>query len=102
MGEQAIEGGAWTTPEVLAEMTYVLGSVYEIQKKDICTALNTVFIHVEVRPYDVVKEAIREYEQTKLDFVDCMIVAYAKVGDERVFTFDAEINRRLSQTRKSK
>ena len=99
IAEQMIEGGAWTTPEILAEMTYVLESVYGVPRKDICAALNTVFIQVEVRPYEVVRQAIREYEETELDFVDCMIAAYSKVENQRVFTFDAGINRRLSQTR---
>ena len=99
MAEQMIEGGAWTTPEVLAEMTYVLESVYGFSRRDIAAALNTVFIHVEVRPYDVVGRAIREYDNTDLDFVDCMMIAYSAEGNERVLTFDKRVNRRLADMR---
>ena len=97
IAEQIIEGGARTTPEVLAEMTYVLETVYGFSRKDICAALNTVFIYVEVAPYDVVGRAIRQYEATELDFVDFMMIAYATENNERVLTFDKGINRRLSE-----
>lgn len=99
MAEQMIEGGAWTTPEVLAETTYVLEKIYGFIRRDISAALNVISIHVETRPYDVVVRAIKEYDRTDLDFVDCMIVGYSDVGSERVFTFDKQINRRLHESR---
>ena len=99
VAEQVIEGGAWTTPEMIAETTYVLEKAYETSRRDIVTALNEILIHVEVRPFEIVKRAIREYEITDLDFVDCMMVAYAMEGNERVFTFDKGINKRLSDCR---
>ena len=96
IAEHLIDGDVWTTPDVLAEITYVLESVYELPRKDIHAALCIVANHVELRPETVVLEAIREYGETKLDFVDCMMVAYAKAGGERVFSFDKEINLRLT------
>ena len=101
MAEQVIEGGAWTTPEVLSEMTYVLESVYGFSRKDIASALNIIFIHVEARPFDVVKRAIEEYEASGLDFVDCMMIGYALSEKARVFTFDKGINRQLASCRES-
>ena len=99
MAEQMIEGGTWTTPEVMAEITYVLESIYGFSRKDIAAALNIVFIHVEVRPRDIVRRAIKEYEETNLDFVDCMLVAYGAECGERVFTFDKQINSRLIEAK---
>ena len=96
IAEHLIDGGAWTTPEVLAEIAYVLESVYEAPRTDIHAALCIVANHVELRPQQVSLTAIREYGETKLDFVDCMITAYAKTDHARVFPFDKEINRRLS------
>lgn len=54
-----------------------------------------IFNHVELNPSDICLDAIREYSETKLDFPDCMAVAYHKAG-YRVFTFDKEINRRMN------
>jgi len=99
LAEQVIEGGAWTTPEVLAETTYVLEDVYGFPREKVSEALNIVFIHVEARPFEIVKRAIDEYEKTDLDFVDCMMVAYGAKGKERAFTFDKGVNRRLSEVR---
>ena len=94
--ELVIAGGAWTAPEFLAEMVYVLESIYGFSRDDICAALNTVYVKVETRPSDIVRRAIQEYENTKLDFVDCMMVAYAAC-DENIFTFDKGIKRRISE-----
>ena len=97
IAEHLIDGGAWTTPEVLAEITYVLESVYGLPRADIHAALCMVANLVELRPPDVTLSAINEYGATKLDFVDCMITAYSRACGERVFSFDKEINRRLSE-----
>lgn len=96
IAEHLIDGGAWTTPEVLADITYVLETVYELPREDIHAALCIIANHVELRPEEVVAEAIREYGETKMDFVDCMMTSYAKVENERVFSFDKEINRRMT------
>ena len=46
IAEHLIDGGAWTTPEVLAEMTWVLGSVYRQSRKRIGSALYEVACRV--------------------------------------------------------
>lgn len=96
IAEHLIDGGAWTTPEVLAEMTWVLGSVYHQNRDRIGTALNEIASRVLLEPQDVTIEAIKEYDNTNLDFVDCMMVAYHKLGSSPVFSFDKAINRRLN------
>ena len=95
IAENIIDGGAWTTPEALAEITYVLESVYELPRQDIHTALCIIANHVRLQPQEICLEAIREYEETDLDFVDCMMIAYAKAEGERVFSFDKDLNRAL-------
>lgn len=97
IAEHLIDGGAWTTPEVLAEITYVLESVYDLPRADIHAALCIIANLVELRPCEATLSAIKEYGETKLDFVDCMMTAYSRACGERVFTFDKEINRRLSE-----
>ena len=97
IAEHMIDGGAWTTPEVLAEVTYVLEGVYGLPREDIHAALCIVANQVELRSEQITMAAIKEYGETKLDFVDCMIVAHAKAGNERIFSFDKGINRRLTE-----
>ena len=96
IAEHIIDGGAWTTPEVLAEITWVLESVYQQKRERISTALIEIANRVTLEPQDVTIKAIDEYDKTNLDFVDCMLVAYDKLGISKVFTFDKGINRRLN------
>ena len=97
--EHIIDGGAWTTPECIAEVTYVLEKYYGLSRHDISWALGIIDIKVEIRPRDIAGRAIKEYEETNLDFVDCMLVAYAAAGNERVYTFDKGIRKRISALR---
>lgn len=97
IAEHIIDGGAWTTPEVLAEVVYVLEGVYGAKRREIFTALELTANAVGLRPHDEALAAIKEYGATKLDFVDCMASAYNMSG-ERVFTFDKELNKRMSET----
>ena len=97
IAEHIINSGAWTTPEVLAEVTYVLESVYAVERPRICAALEIILNHVETYPADIVLSAVREYKESGLDFVDCLIVAYSRAGN-RVFTFDKGINKRLNSS----
>ena len=100
MAEQVINGDAWATPEVLAEVEYVLRDVYELPRKEIYGKFCEMGGIIDFEPRDVVLQAIKEYGQTKLDFVDCVLIAYNKLGISRVFTFDKEINRELVKSGK--
>lgn len=96
LAEHLIDGGAWTTPEVLAEVTYVLEHYYGIERREIATALFQIAHKLDFEQPDVSFEAIKEYDATNLDFVDCMIVAYDKLNISKVFSFDKALNRRLT------
>lgn len=96
IAEHIIDGGAWTTPEVLAEITYVLEYVYKADRSDISAALEIIASVIELRPEAVTLAAIKEFRTTELDFVDCMGSAYRLHG-EKVFTFDKELNVRMSE-----
>lgn len=96
VAEHVLDGGAWTTVDVLAEITYVLECVYKLDRKSIAAALSIVVNHVDIEPYEVVLAAIKEYEVSSIDFVDCMMVAYDRLGFTRVFSFDKDVNKRLT------
>lgn len=96
IAEHIIDGAAWTTPEVLAETSWVLSSVYHLSRERVAGALIEISHRVFLEPQDVTMKAILEYDSTNLDFVDCMIVAYDKLNISNVFTFDKALNRRLT------
>lgn len=96
IAEHLIDGGAWTTPEILAEVTYILEDYYEVERKDIAAALCIIANNLDFEPQDAALQAIKEYDSSNLDFVDCMVVAYHRLGISDVFSFDKDVNRRLT------
>lgn len=79
--------------EVWAEVVYVLEGVYGLEKEKISTVLRTLLqadnIHV-IDKYNLVK-ALEIFAQKKLDFVDCLLCAYA--GVDEVCTFDKKLQK---------
>ena len=78
-----IENGAFTLPEVIAEVVYVLKGVYKIERHEIAGVLIEFLDDVIVENQNVVKEALFLFSETSLDFVDCILIARHRVlGDE--------------------
>jgi len=79
--------------EVWAEVVYVLEGVYDLEKKEISTVLLALLkagnIHV-VDKYTLIK-ALEIFVHKKLDFVDCLLCAYASVDE--VLTFDKKLKK---------
>ena len=79
--------------EVVAEVVYVLEKVYQIDRQTIKEGLFTFFenenIHIEKD--NVLKEALILFAQKKLDFVDCLLFGYSKVGERKILTFDKKL-----------
>ncbi len=79
--------------EVWVEVVYVLEGVYDLEKEKISTVLRALIqadnIHV-IDKYNLVK-ALEIFAQKKLDFVDCLLCAYA--GVDEVYTFDKKLQK---------
>jgi len=67
-------------------------------RADVHAILCMISHDVELVPA-LTKNAIRYYGETNLDFVDCMMVAYAEAG-YRTFSFDKGINRHIAEVRR--
>ena len=85
--------------EVLAEVVYVLAKAYKIERSLIQEKLLGVLRNenVETPNQAVVETALRCFGETKLDFVDCLMVGYATIEGQRIFTFDKELKKYLPQ-----
>lgn len=98
MAQQAkavIEAGAYTKPEIIAEVVYVLKGVYHATRSDIRTFIKELLNSVLCTEGDKVSYAVDVYADTTLDFVDCLLVAYHVLGKEDVFTFDKKLANHL-------
>ncbi len=98
MTEQAIKvinDGAYTKPEIIAEVVYVLQKVYSVQRLQIKTMLNDLLGLVRCTEEKCVLYAINLYADISLDFADCLLVAYHHINKENVFSFDKKLNNYL-------
>lgn len=83
------------TPEVTAEVIYVMKNVYKAEKNDIVESL-IGFIemnNITAEHIDVIHKAILTYAENNLDFVDCVLYAYHKELGYEICTFDKKLKK---------
>jgi len=86
--------------KILAEVVYVLLSVYEVSKIEVVDKLmhlinfDTIFTDNE----PIIIEALNLFKTQNLDFVDCLLCSYSQIDE--IKTFDKKLNRCI-QSRKS-
>ena len=98
--DEVIKAGAWTLPEVLAEVEHVLRTVYNVERKDIAEQLFKAFELIKFERPDIMLRALEIFNNTRLDFVDCIIAAYHGVNKVEVFTFDKKLNNQFKREEK--
>lgn len=92
---QAIQGGTFTLPEVLAEVVYVLQGVYHIERKEIAETLIEFLDETDIESYETMAETLSLYSETTLDFVDCILIAHHRISGDEVISFDKKLNKLL-------
>ena len=92
-----INNDAHTTAEVIAEAVYVLSRVYRIPRDEVSWMIHCVLLDVKVENLRSLRYALGVYNQTNLDFVDCLLVAYHKVLGMDVMSFDKKLNSTLEK-----
>jgi len=81
--------------EAIAEAVYVMAKTYKIER-DLIQKTLIDFLrneNVETQRQAVVETALRYFGETKLDFVDCLMVGYAVIEKHRIVTFDKELEK---------
>lgn len=90
-----IEAGAFTLPEIIAEVVYVLKGVYQVERNEIGTTLQEFLYEVHMDDREVMHQALAIYSRTSLDFVDCILISRHYLLDEEVVSFDKKLNKLL-------
>jgi len=90
---EIITQGTFSTPEVLAEVVYVLQSVYKIDRETIRDRLTNLLTEVSMPLPELYAEALASYAQHRLDFVDAILLSRARLLGEELFTFDKKLDR---------
>ncbi len=81
------------TNEVAAEVVYVLGGIYKMNRADISKGMLT-FLEVDgvvSTEYDVMSMGLKFFGETSFDFVDCLLIAYDLQYGYEVCTFDKKL-----------
>ena len=89
--------GAWVPQIVLAEVTWVLESVYQLGPREIATAVEMLLNHrdLTLQDSDAVAAALEHYrKRPSLGFSDCLILEVArKAGHLPLGTFDRGLSK---------
>lgn len=94
--ESVIKTGAFTLPEIVAEVVYVLVKLYKIPRDSINKIILPLFDEIEIQNKEVILKAVDLFSETSLDFVDCILVARNKILNEHIFSFDKKLNNKLN------
>lgn len=97
MVANAIKEGVLTTPEVIAEVVYVLSSHYGMPRSEVSWCIHCILLDVKVENVRTLQFAMGVYNQTNLDFVDCLMIAYHKVLGLDVLSFEKKLNTTLEK-----
>ena len=91
--EEAINSKTlFVLPEVFAEVIYVLTKVYGIERTDVADSMQELLDYVSTTVPKIMKTAFQNYRETKLDFVDCILSAYAISDNQKILSFDKKLN----------
>lgn len=93
--KRIIEDGAFTLPEVLAEVVYVLKGVYKVERAEIAKTLIEFLDEISIENQETICEALSLFSETSLDFVDCVLIARHRILGDEVVSFDKKLNRML-------
>ena len=97
VAENFVSAGAWVSHLVLAEMIWVLDSVYDLSRDQISTAVDMLLHHKDLtlQDADVVSAALVHYRGRRVvDFSDCLVLEIArKAGHLPLGTFDRNFAR---------
>ncbi len=83
--------------EIAAEVVYVLSKVYKIDRNELAEAVLKILGIENIDPAEpeVLKEALKIYGETTLDFADCLLIAYRIIYGYEICTFDKKLNKFL-------
>lgn len=86
----------YVTLEVMAEVSYVLEGLYQVERKDIVNNFRRLNFDVVILNADVFLRALEIFDKTpKLDFVDCLLYGYKVERNIDIITFDRKLKKRL-------
>jgi predicted nucleic-acid-binding protein len=78
---------------VLVECIYVLTKFYQVPRSEAAGKLHGLLQYKGIRNPDrpELLDALKRYEETKFDIVDCILLAKGAAEHTEIFSFDADL-----------
>lgn len=85
--------------EVIAETVYILDEKFQLDRQIIAEKIKDFIVIQDnlVSEMNAIAFGLNLYASSKFDIVDCLIAGYAKAHNNPVFTFDADLRKKLAE-----
>ena len=82
---------------VLAEVVYVLNKVYHIERINIVRELKNFAKEIKYEEENVSLRTLDYYGNTKLDFIDCYLIARKEILNNEIITLDNNLLKEIKK-----
>ncbi|MCL2321803.1 MAG: PIN domain-containing protein [Oscillospiraceae bacterium] len=93
IAKDVILKGAYILPETIPELVYTLAGYYRMNRDDIANSLIDFLDDISIENKQIYKKALRYYGDLSLDYVDCVLIARAKLNGDTIITFDKKLKK---------
>lgn len=96
---EIIRNGAEVIPETIPEVLYVLTSkiLYAIPRPDAAKAIIALLDDISIDRETTIRNALNIFGETRLDYVDCLLIAEGLSADTEIMSFDKKLLNELKR-----
>ena len=96
---EIIRNGVEVIPETIPEVLYVLTSnvLYAIPRLNAAEAVIALLDDISIDREIIIREALNIYGETRLDYVDCLLIAEGLSADTEIVSFDRKLLNELQR-----
>lgn len=96
---EIIRNGVEVIPETIPEVLYVLTSkiLYAIPRPDAAKAIIAILDDISIDRETTIRNALNIFGETRLDYVDCLLIAEGLSADTEIMSFDRKLLNELKR-----
>ena len=96
---EIIRNGVEVIPETIPEILYVLTSnvLYAIPRLNAAEAVIDLLNDISIDREIIIRKALNIYGETRLDYVDCLLIAEGLSADTEIVSFDRKLLNELQR-----
>lgn len=96
---EIIRNGVEVIPETIPEVLYVLTSkiLYAIPRPDAAKAIIVLLDDISIDRETTIRNALNIFGETRLDYVDCLLIAEGLSADTEIMSFDRKLLNELKR-----